>query len=212
MQAMQNKMVYVDGPDMSVNYVFRKFGWTPTTEVDEADLICLTGGADICPQIYGETPLPEVYTAPSRDKRELALVEHNLKRRNVPIAGICRGGQLLNCLAGGTLWQDMDGHGSSHPAVDVATGQTYIVSSLHHQAMRPTPEAQVLLLADEASFAVSQHDSWWKAKDDPHPRDIEALYYPKQRWFCFQGHPEYDPEGDTGRLFFEYIDNLIELN
>ncbi|MBQ7184364.1 MAG: gamma-glutamyl-gamma-aminobutyrate hydrolase family protein [Clostridia bacterium] len=74
------------------------------------DLSCgliLTGGGDLAPERYGESTEPfcgEIDR--ERDEEEYILLEKAL-RRGMPILGICRGFQTLNCFMGGTLYQDI---------------------------------------------------------------------------------------------------------
>jgi putative glutamine amidotransferase len=67
----------------------------------------LTGGGDLAPSKYGETPHPTVEAAePGRDDFELGLVAL-ARQRGLPILAICRGVQVLNVAYGGTLVQDI---------------------------------------------------------------------------------------------------------
>jgi gamma-glutamyl-gamma-aminobutyrate hydrolase PuuD len=71
------------------------------------DGLLLPGGMDVDPVHYGEEPhrlLEEV--DPVRDETELYLAKRAL-REDMPILGICRGEQLLNVAAGGSLFQDI---------------------------------------------------------------------------------------------------------
>ena len=79
--------------------------------VDEAmagiDGVLLTGGADIEPSLYNETRHPATYDAePGRDALELAIAKRAIDA-DVPLLAICRGVQVLNVAAGGTLVQDI---------------------------------------------------------------------------------------------------------
>ncbi len=75
--------------------------------VGAIDGLLLTGGKDLAPAQYGEPPHPTVVdVAPDRDRFEIALVAE-ARRRNLPILAICRGMQVLNVAAGGTLVQDI---------------------------------------------------------------------------------------------------------
>lgn len=72
-----------------------------------ADALLLTGGADIDPQFYGETPLPQIgRVSLRRDAYEAELLDCALKR-GMPVLGICRGMQVINVALGGSLYQDM---------------------------------------------------------------------------------------------------------
>jgi len=69
--------------------------------------LLLTGGGDVDPARYGETPhqtLDEVDSV--RDEFEIALIAA-ARARDLPVFAICRGVQVLNVAAGGTLVQDI---------------------------------------------------------------------------------------------------------
>src|SRR4051812_40745395 len=67
------------------------------------DGILLSGGGDVDPARYGGLPVPEVRGIDGgRDGWELALVAAGLDH-GLPVLGICRGAQLVNVAAGGTL-------------------------------------------------------------------------------------------------------------
>jgi len=80
---------------------------SPRELVSELDGIVLTGGGDIDPALYGEDRHPTVEDAePGRDEFEIDLARRALDR-DVPMLAICRGAQVLNVAAGGTLVQDI---------------------------------------------------------------------------------------------------------
>lgn len=69
--------------------------------------LLLSGGYDVDPQWFGENPHPKLGTvSPERDNLEISLARGALQK-NIPILAICRGLQLLNVAAGGTLYQDI---------------------------------------------------------------------------------------------------------
>jgi putative glutamine amidotransferase len=71
------------------------------------DGLFLTGGADIDPAHYGEPRHERCESGePARDRTELLLF-HEAQAASRPILGICRGLQLINVAAGGTLHQDL---------------------------------------------------------------------------------------------------------
>jgi putative glutamine amidotransferase len=78
----------------------------PDAVLKKVDGVLLTGGLDVDPALYGEAPHPSTQAAPERDRFEIPLSKRALDR-DVPVFAICRGVQVLNVAAGGTLVQDI---------------------------------------------------------------------------------------------------------
>jgi putative glutamine amidotransferase len=75
--------------------------------LNELDGVLLTGGPDVRPSLYGATTThATVEINDERDAYELPLARAALEAR-VPMLAICRGVQVLNVAAGGTLIQDL---------------------------------------------------------------------------------------------------------
>jgi gamma-glutamyl-gamma-aminobutyrate hydrolase PuuD len=71
--------------------------------------LVLSGGTDLDPALYGQTPAPE--TEPpdrERDRLETMLLGEALAA-DMPVLAICRGLQLFNVFHGGTLEQHVPG-------------------------------------------------------------------------------------------------------
>jgi putative glutamine amidotransferase len=124
--------------------------------LDRLDGICLTGGPDLEPAVYGEAAHPELGpTEPDVDYFELALARA-AGRRGLPLLAICRGLQVLNVARGGSLVQHVPdlggsvGHRQSGAGDDVTHAvridpaslvaqligdSTAQVNSFHHQAI-----------------------------------------------------------------------------
>jgi putative glutamine amidotransferase len=125
--------------------------------LDRLDGLCLSGGPDLDPEAYGESPhhlLGEV--EPDLDAFELALAQE-ADARALPVLGICRGAQAMNVARGGTLHQhvaDVVGTRIHHRQTEVARVPTHLVvvdgdtllaqvigpgelavNSFHHQAV-----------------------------------------------------------------------------
>ena len=80
--------------------------------VQNLDGILFSGGRDVAPEIYGENYIhPKSLYKPERDSRrdkfEIALAKFAVYNTDIPILGICRGHQVINVAAGGTLYQDI---------------------------------------------------------------------------------------------------------
>lgn len=118
--------------------------------------LLLTGGIDINPLLYKESPQPLLETC-----NDLIDWFHiNLARKaldlNIPILGICRGCQVINVAFGGTLYQDIT-YATSSPIMHKQKshlsqrchyiyvkensiiydifGNEYVVNSAHHQSV-----------------------------------------------------------------------------
>ncbi|HWO06368.1 MAG TPA: gamma-glutamyl-gamma-aminobutyrate hydrolase family protein, partial [Methylomirabilota bacterium] len=73
----------------------------------ELDGLLLTGGGDLDPALFDETPHATLYdVAPSRDTLETAVL-HVALDRGLPVLAVCRGLQVLNVALGGSLYQDV---------------------------------------------------------------------------------------------------------
>lgn len=207
MNFKRKKVAVVSGAfDNSVRSMFRMQGFdvVDPLKAEHVDAIVFTGGHDLCASMYKEKPLPNTYSLPQRDAYETSLFEMH---HNLPKIGICRGGQLLNVLSGGKMWQDTDNHEGSHE-VTTSSGQKFVGSSLHHQMMRPTDKAVVLLTADVSNYVVGEKEM--KSKDVDVYDDIEAVFYPETQSLCYQGHPEIGRQ-DERDYFFHIIAEHLNL-
>jgi putative glutamine amidotransferase len=73
--------------------------------LSRVDGVLFTGGGDINPDIYGGREHREVSLVDDdRDQVELVLIKETMRKRK-PLFGICRGLQLLNVAAGGSLYE-----------------------------------------------------------------------------------------------------------
>jgi putative glutamine amidotransferase len=80
---------------------------SPRKVLQDIDGVLLTGGGDVDPVFYGEERHPLTEDAePGRDEFEIDLARRAMTD-NLPLLAICRGAQVLNVAAGGTLVQDI---------------------------------------------------------------------------------------------------------
>lgn len=118
-------------------------GGDPAGLADRFDGLLLSGGGDLPPALYGQTPDPRSNPPdPVRDAEELGLLAAFCAARK-PVLGICRGIQVINIYFGGTLIQHLDGHAdgvlhqvSTEPGsiLRALCGPYAAVNSFHHQA------------------------------------------------------------------------------
>lgn len=201
--------VFIVSSNLDYERMFYKENWEINKTINNADLIQFTGGEDVSPCLYGQKNHPKTRNNLKRDKRE-AIIFSLAIANNVPMAGICRGGQFLNVMCGGELWQDVDGHarGGTHEVIDLITGDSFRATSTHHQMMIKGPNGLIVGAADESRFrstvlpsgnAISYHIK--KLND----YDTEIVFYEKQTVLCFQPHPEFTGVPDLKAKYFHYL-------
>lgn len=135
--------------------------------INALDGLLVTGGEDVNPVLFGQDPHRNLGRVDSyRDHYELALVRQWLETGK-PLLAICRGIQLLQIAAGGSVIQDIGAHNPrayrheqkaprsdpAHELVVVAgttlsqwleMDGTMVVNSIHHQAVAgPAPGFRV---------------------------------------------------------------------
>lgn len=204
--ALKGCMFLMPQPDMAVAKMIHRFGgqWTRSVEA-EFNGVIFTGGEDVSPFLYGEPPLPNTRCNIRRDMREVYVYKN--VPMEMPKIGICRGGQLLNIMCGGRMWQHVDNH-TRHHSVTVFNDTKIMVSSTHHQMMIPGDNGVVLGWAAE-SKRKERHNETVSLKDNNHD-DAEIVYYEQQNSLCFQPHPEYANYDDCTNLFIELVRTLYD--
>jgi GMP synthase-like glutamine amidotransferase len=169
---------------------------------EAAEYIVFPGGCDISPALYDqENTHSECHEA--QDERELLIYHQYPDRKKL---GICRGGQLLNVVSGGSMWQDTDRHERDHYAKDVLHNEVVKVTSLHHQMMKPSADGILLLTANESTFVQGGGEKI--LKKFKHYDDVEACWYPHTKSLCFQPHPELGHADYFFNLVRQTVDTL----
>jgi gamma-glutamyl-gamma-aminobutyrate hydrolase PuuD len=121
-------------------------------------------------------------------------------------ATITQAAQLLNVMNGGSLYQDVNGHLSSHK-ITTHTGQEVFVTSSHHQMMRPTEEAFWLGWSDGLS---SEYKTDSEVVSDI-GKEAEVLYYPETKSLCIQPHPEWMKDNSAfKKMTKHWIEGLVK--
>ena len=162
---------------------------------EKANLIMFKGGADLNPALYGEKDaglehgfrVSHFYNR--QDEEDLKLYEFAIKH-NIPMIGICRGGQLLTVMAGGKLIQDVTGHAGPDHQIVFANGDLLPMTSLHHQMFRPGDIKHEVIA--KAVPRISRHYLVEEGllTQEEMPIEPEIVYYPTINGLAIQGHPE----------------------
>ena len=169
----------------------------PLLIIDRLDGLLLPGGTDIEPNLYGAESETDIYPPePERDDLELGLLKGAVHRQ-IPVLGICRGQQIVNVGAGGTLHQDVPPHSAVGHAAETELhrvtlepdsilrelyGPMVRVNSLHHQAVDTVGEGlRVTAWADDGV--------------------AEGLEHTSLPIVCVQWHPEMMLTRDTDPIF-----------
>jgi len=166
----------------------------PKRILDSVQGLVLAGGSDLDPIHYHEEPRVKHKTIdPIRDTFEMAICREAMSR-DMPILGICRGIQVLNVAAGGTLHQDVTEQSREvlvheqdaprwHPTHDVVFAHESVlgeilgcrkcrVNSFHHQTIRD--------IAPGFVECAKASDGTVEAIENPHARFMVGV----------QWHPE----------------------
>jgi putative glutamine amidotransferase len=193
---------------------------SPRALVETLDGVLLTGGGDVDPVLYGEERHPTVEDAePGRDEFEIDLARRAMEA-DMPLLAICRGAQVLNVAAGGTLVQDIPSSVTTdlshtltepkdcvaHP-IEVARGSrlhaalggavdaacTCRVNSRHHQS--------VGMLGSELVASAVAPDGVIEAIEAPTSRFcVGVQWHPENFWRTGEFRPLFDAFVEAARL------------
>ena len=164
---------------------------------DQLDGLLLAGGSDVDPAWYGQAPHAQLGEVDQQqDRVELQLCRWALAEGK-PILAICRGIQVLNVAAGGTLYQHLPDQYSS--AVNHEESREQQQRALHTHSLELLPDSRLAQLLDATQLMVNslhhqaicdlaaplQAVGW---SDD---RLIEAVESATNQWVIgVQCHPE----------------------
>ena len=209
------RKVFIEGGGQAYERMFTDRGWEVVDYAEDADLIQFTGGEDVTPYLYNEEAHPQTCFNPPRDVSCTILYE---KYKDVPKAGICRGGQFLNVINGGKMYQHIDGHanGQMHKVHVLGRDNTanaiINVSSTHHQMMRPSKDGIVLVWAFESLEREFMNDKKIEVDIKLGHRDVESVFYAHTLSLSFQPHPEFfKPGHPCQELYFDLLQEHLGL-
>ncbi len=182
--------VYVVG--YSTNYANWIKDHVLVDKLEDANIVLFTGGEDVDPSLYGHENVRS-YTNKDRDLKEKAIFEQ-MSQSQLAL-GICRGSQLLCCLNGGKLFQDVTNHaiGRTHQITDGS--RILEITSTHHQMQcpfnLPSKTYRILWTTPER---LSSRYAWGGTEDriipPCEPEIVEYHVKDKPISLAIQGHPE----------------------
>ena len=159
---------------------------TDLESIQDFDGILLSGGVDMHPKFYNSTvtdyPNAPQHFHEKRDEFEIAVFQKS-QQNNIPLLAVCRGMQMVNCILGGNLTQDIGpeangihkfehhdkGHGINIvPAtlLNEITGVDRTMSnSAHHQCINNLGEG--LLVNCRSDDGIVEGIEWEQKENKP---------------------------------------------
>lgn len=180
--------------------------------IEDADVVILTGGADVDPSTYGRENVGS-WGHKQRDDYEIEM--YKKVRKDQLVYGCCRGAQLLTILNGGNLVQDVENHAlyGNHKMIDT-DGNVFEITSLHHQMCYPfdiDPKNYTLLMtafpARSVGHYIGDGIDEKKIKEFGEP-ELIVFHSPDQPISIgVQGHPEMIPTNHPTVIKFNELLN-----
>jgi GMP synthase-like glutamine amidotransferase len=199
------KNIYIVNGSVMYKDMFLRMGYQVTSDFNNADVVCFTGGEDVTPSLYGHARHHTSNCNINRDTYESDVFNLCIAK-DIPMVGICRGAQFLNVMSGGEMYQDVSKHTRDHSITDLETGEVVMVSSTHHQMMKPSSKA--VLVASSTLGGYREVYDGQIFKRELSEQDNEVVYYPETNCLCFQPHPEFNIPHFSG--MHSYFKSLLE--
>lgn len=187
--------------------------------MDALDGLLLAGGGDVDPRHFGQEPVMEIgEIIPVRDQLEFALIRAADSRRPMPVLGICRGLQVMNVSAGGTLYQDLPTQYRSAGVQLLGHSQDDSVNATAHSVRLETASqlrnllgADVLAVNSMHHQAVQKTGRGYRAVAFSEDGVVEAIEHTGHPFrLAVQWHPERMSDAASLRLFEGFIDSALQ--
>lgn len=173
-------------------------------------LILFTGGEDVSPHLYKEKNTGLCYNSYERDLFDMKIYK-TAKKHNIKMAGICRGAQFLNVMAGGRMMHHIENHTGCYHCVETSGGALIQVNSLHHQMIVPSDDVYVTGWSKDrrSHIYIGENGN----EEDWRGPETEAIVIPDALSCGVQWHPESMPKDSDGYQFFHImIEDLLTMD
>ena len=189
---------------------------SPKKLLAEIHGLLLSGGGDVDPVFYGEDRDPSIEDAePGRDEFEIDLARRAIEA-DLPLLAICRGSQVLNVAAGGSLVQDIPStvetelpHSITAPKNQIAHEVSVVPGSRLEAALRRSTAAVAACPVNSRHHqSVARLGRNLAASALAPDGVVEAIEAPAAR-YCLgvQWHPEnFWRTGEFKNLFDSFIE------
>jgi putative glutamine amidotransferase len=193
---------------------------SPRKVLGEIHGLVLTGGGDIDPVLYRAERHSSISDAePGRDEFEIDLARRAMDA-DLPVLAICRGAQVLNVAAGGTLVQDIPSaiettltHSLQEPKHEIAHDVTVAPGSRLEHALGSALNAGSLCRVNSRHHqSVDQLGGSLQASATAADGVVEAIES-REATFCIgvQWHPEnFWRTGEFNGLFQSFVTSASE--
>lgn len=216
----KSKKVYCSHGHTGVANWILPLGFELTSDITEADLVAFAGGQDIDTRFYGEGRGKYTGSPGERDRveyRDFVIAKETGKK----MVGICRGGQLLCALSGGSLIQHVTNHTGSEHTISTYDRGTFRVNSIHHQMFNPytldKKHFDVLAWTTKPLSNIYLNGSNNEIYKHPSFKETEIVRFKNTDSLAIQFHPEmmhrtqhYQPTNTwLNNLFLKFYNNEL---
>ena len=185
-------------------------------------LVVFTGGHDVSPEVYGESPHPRTSNSLARDTQEIEVFAI-AEAEGIAMAGICRGSQFLCVMAGGKLVQDITNHAGPDHDINAlmpdGSEETFSVTSSHHQMQYPfnMDDSKYVILGCSTKqrsthYAMNAETTYSRQQADANlAMEPDIIWYPEISALGAQYHPEWMPKSSRGfTAYEELVDHYLK--